>query len=427
MRQVLRGVIGNVWFFVCLIAAGSCFALAVQLLFRIPPLDEAALPHRALLGVPVLFGGLAGLYGMITAAAAGLKDIRLARHRHELKLAQRTIQELESLRIEQRGRIEELSTLRELATMVNQESDFGIIAEKVLELVNGLLEPLEITIFLIGDEKGTLQPFAHAEGSRFTVGKKVPPCTIPDFELSAFRSHSMVCRVHGDELQAIVPLKLDEKILGVLLLIFPADERPAEQQRAEFNRIHRTVLLEIGHHISLALKTKYFQTKAVRDGLTRLYSRSHFNSQLQASAEFASRNDEPFSLVLVDIDHFKQVNDRHGHATGDVVLSRVAARIQNALRKYDSAYRYGGEEIAILLPRTKLQQAAVIAERIRNTIKSRKFRGTRGQLLSVTVSAGVAEFSDGQDDADSLFDRADRNLYRAKENGRDRVVPAPSD
>ena len=427
IRRILRGMAGNVWFFVCLIAAGFCAALSVQLLFRLPPLDDAALPHRIILGIPVLFGALAGLYGMISAALSGLKDVRLARHRHDLTLAHRRIQELESLRMEQRERIEQLSMLREVATAVNQESDFAIIAEKVLELIRGLLEPLEVTIFLIGDESGTLQPFAHSEGDKITVGKQVPACTIPDFELSAFRKHSMVCRLHGDELQAIVPLKLDDKILGVLLLIFSGDDRPAEQQHAEFNRNHRRALLEIGHHISLALKTKYFQTRAVRDSLTGLYSRSHFNSQLRASADFARRNEEPFSLLLVDIDHFKKVNDRHGHATGDMVLARVAGRIQKVLRKYDSAYRYGGEEMAVLLPRTTLKQASEIGERIRKTIEQRKFRGTKGQLLHVTVSVGAGEFNYEGDDADALFERADKNLYTAKENGRNQIVPPPPD
>jgi diguanylate cyclase (GGDEF)-like protein len=420
--RTLRAVFGNIWFFVCLIAAGSCFALAAQLLFRIPPLDSPTLTNRVVFGIPALFGGLAALYGMLTTAVSGSRQATAERLRARLRNAHKRLRELEDLRLTQRGRIEELSTLREVATVINQESDFGIIAEKVLELLDGLLEPVETTIFLIEDGGDDLEPFGHYADGKFLGGNKVPDKSIPDFELSEFQSHSVVCRIHHDELYAIVPLKVEEKILGVLLLVFLTDSRPPEEQREQFNRSMRRILLEVTHHISLAVKTKYLHTKAVVDSLTRLYSRSHFNTQLRASAEFARRSGEPFSLVLLDIDHFKKVNDKHGHASGDLVLSRVAGRIQRTLRKYDTAYRYGGEEIAALLPRTRQRQAVGIAERLRQTIEEQKFRGADNQLIPVTVSLGVAQFNP-DDDVDDLFEKADKRLYRAKEQGRNRVVP----
>ncbi len=100
----------------------------------------------------------------------------------------------------------------------------------------------------------------------------------------------------------------------------------------------------------------------------------------------------------------------------------MAKRIRDALRKYDTAYRYGGEEIAILLPRTNLEQAVGIGERLRRTVEQRKFR-TEGRLIDATISVGVAQFQSG-DDPDTLFKRADRQLYRAKDEGRNRVCPA---
>ena len=125
---------------------------------------------------------------------------------------------------------------------------------------------------------------------------------------------------------------------------------------------------------------------------------------------------------MLDIDHFKKVNDTHGHAAGDEVLRRVAKRIRTSLRKYDAAYRYGGEELAVLLPRTDMDQALVTAERLRSVIEAQKVRA-EGRLISVTVSIGVAQFQ-AADDADSIFGRADRRLYRAKDQGRNQVVPA---
>jgi diguanylate cyclase (GGDEF)-like protein len=420
---VLRSLLTNVWLLVCVVAAASCLVLAIQLLLRAPPLDSGVLTVRLALGVPAAFGALAGLYGAVATVLLTFKSARLYRLRGTVEDLQRRAAELESLQLKQRARLDELSTLREVATIVNQESDFGIIAEKVLELLNGLLEPLEATIFLREEDKPRMKAFAQFTGGKVVTGRKVLTRTIPDFRLSEFESHSVVCRVHGQELHAIVPLKVDEEIRGVLLLIFPTDARPEEDQVAEFNRTRRHVLLQISHHISLAVKTKHLHTKAVVDGLTRLYSRSHFNSQLQAAVELSLRSRDTFSLILVDIDHFKKVNDTHGHATGDVILQRVAGRMQRSLRKYDLAFRYGGEELAVLLPRTRMKQATRTAERLRSIIEEQRFRGADGKLIRVTVSLGVAQF-EPTDDADSLFGRADRRLYRAKELGRNRVVPA---
>ncbi|MFO8006928.1 MAG: GGDEF domain-containing protein [Candidatus Brocadiia bacterium] len=424
-RSALRTVLGNIWFFICLVGAGSCFALAGQLLLHIPPLDAPGMARRVAFGVPALFGGLAALYGLVVSVSASLREQRETRLRRRLRASQRRLRELESVHLSQRARIDELSVLREVATVINQESDFGIIAEKVLELIDGLLEPLEITLFLAEDEEGEPEPFAHYENGKFQAGKKVPDRVIPDFDLEEFQSHSVVCRVHGQELHGLVPLKVEDKVLGVLLLVFPTDAREPEEQRADFNRNKRRVLQETCHHISLAVKTKHLHTRAVVDSLTRLYSRSHFQDQLQASVEFTGRGGETFSLVLLDIDHFKKINDTHGHATGDLVLNRLAGRLQRALRKYDTAYRYGGEELAVLLPRTGMREGVAIAERLRKTVKDQKFRGADGQLVEVTVSAGIAECH-ADDEPDSLFERADRRLYRAKRNGRNRVVPGPA-
>ncbi len=421
--SIWRLALDHIWTIICLVAAGSCLALTVQLLLQTPPLDTPILSIRVTLGVPALFGALAGIYGLV---AGGLLARRRAVERRQglqLRRLQRRVEQLDSLRRGQRARLEELSTLREVATVVNQESDFSIIAEKALELVNGLLEPLESTIFLLDEERDRLRPFGQYAEGKFRGEGKTLTRTIPEFSLSQFQSHSVVCRVHGQELHAIVPLKVEEKIPGVLFMVWPTDTRPAHEQVNEFNRTCRRVLQEIAHHLSLAAKTKYLHTKAVVDALTRLYSRSHFNSQMQAAIEYAGRNGEPFALMVADIDHFKHVNDRYGHDTGDVILRKVAKRIRDALRKYDSAYRYGGEEIAILLPRTNMAQALGIGERLRRMVEQRKFRSGEGRLIDVTISIGVSQFKPG-DNPETLFKRADQQLYRAKEEGRNRVCPA---
>jgi len=422
--SVLRVVLGNVWALVCLIAAGTCGALAVQLVLQVPAPDMTLSARaRMLLAVPALFGALAGLYGAFASVALALRSVVVRRLRSRLRAAQKQAEQMEALQARQRARLEELSTLREVATVVNQESDFTIIAEKVLELIAGLLEPAVCALFLAEGDDDRLTPFAeHAQGKALT-GRKVKTRQIAAYDPTAFERHSIVCRTRGKVLEALVPLRVEDKILGVLLLAFRLDGRRARQQAAEFNESRRPLLLEVSHHISLAVKAKHLQTRAVVDGLTGLYSRSHFDLQLQAAVELAQRTREVLSLIVVDIDHFKRVNDSYGHQTGDVVLARVASRIQKALRKYDTAYRYGGEEIVILLPRTNLRQAVIIAERLRGLVESQRVRGAEGQLVSVTVSLGVAQFQPN-DSPRSLFERADQRLYRAKREGRNRVVPA---
>jgi len=422
----LRVLFGNVWALVCFIAVGSCASLAIQLIFRTLPFgDQMGTRARIMLTIPALFGALAGLYGIFASVLLSIRYVRMRRLNSNLRSAQQRARDLESLRFQQQARLEELSMLREVATIVNQESDFTIIAEKVLELITGLLEPADCAIFLLEDGQQTPQPFARWTRGKVATDGKVRDYRIPGLDMSAFERHSIVCRVYNGQLHAIVPLRVEENILGVLFLAFASDQRPTEVQAAEFNETRRPVLQEITHHISLAVKTKHLHTKAVVDGLTQLYSRSHFNSQLPAAIELVERTGEALSMIVADIDHFKHVNDTYGHATGDVVLSRVASRIQRALRKYDTAYRYGGEEIAILLPRSRLKQAAGIAERLRRLIESQKVRGAEGKLVQVTVSLGVAQYQAG-DDATKLFQRADRRLYRAKSNGRNQVVPAPA-
>jgi diguanylate cyclase (GGDEF)-like protein len=408
---------------VCVVATAACLVLAGQLVLRLPPLASLTLNVRIALAVPAVFGALAGLYGIVATVIMTLRGNRIRRLQLRVGALRRRAHDLEAQQLSQRSRIDRLATLREVATVVNYESDYAIIAEKCLELIDGLLSPLESVIFMWDDDREQLKPYAQFADGKARSSGKLQTRKIPGFDLGDFERHSVVCRVHGQQLHGIVPLKVEDDVQGVLFLRFPTDSRPSAEQQAEFNRNLRPVLIEIAHHLSLAVKTKYLHTKAVVDSLTRLYTRSHFDKELAAAIEFSHRSGKPFSLVLIDIDHFKKVNDTYGHATGDAVLEQVAKRIQIVLRKYDTAYRYGGEELAVLLPGTAIRQAATIAERLRKKVEDRRIRGVQGELVSTTVSLGVAQFRP-DDDGDTLFRRADERLYQAKEGGRNQVVPA---
>ena len=167
-------------------------------------------------------------------------------------------------------------------------------------------------------------------------------------------------------------------------------------------------------------------SEARTDGLTGLANRKHFDQALRLAAAQALEQGIAACLLLADIDHFKQFNDVYGHALGDQVLRLVASLLRHNVKGQDLVARYGGEEFAVILPATRLADAATLADRLRELVASRRVQlKDRGQTLGrVTLSIGVAEFRPGERCADWIA-RADGALYQAKREGRNRVVAAP--
>jgi two-component system cell cycle response regulator len=160
------------------------------------------------------------------------------------------------------------------------------------------------------------------------------------------------------------------------------------------------------------------------DSLTGLHNRQAILGKLREIINHAKRYKKNFSLIMLDLDHFKKVNDRYGHLTGDDVLEKVAALIGRNIRNTDVAGRYGGEEFIIILTQTDLPSASDVAERIRKVIERAEMRDSAGNVFSITVSQGLSGWEPGED-AYSLISRADEALYKAKENGRNRVEISP--
>jgi len=155
------------------------------------------------------------------------------------------------------------------------------------------------------------------------------------------------------------------------------------------------------------------------DALTGLSNRRHLMNLLALEIERAKRAGQSFSILMLDVDHFKKYNDTHGHQAGDEVLARVGAVLRDSIRAYDCAARYGGEEFLVMLSATSLDHARESAERIRERVRAEQFEGGL-----VTISIGVAEYPSQGDTAESVIGQADAALYEAKRAGRDRVVCA---
>jgi diguanylate cyclase (GGDEF)-like protein len=178
-----------------------------------------------------------------------------------------------------------------------------------------------------------------------------------------------------------------------------------------------------------AIDNQRLATLANTDDLTKLHNHRHFYQRLEDEYKRAERYRSDLSLILLDLDHFKSVNDTHGHQRGDAVLRELANVLLRAIRETDLLARYGGEEFAVLLPETSLAGAFRQAERMRQAVKAHYFEALQGQTL--TISCGVAcmpfssdVFTEPRHQQDALIAWADQALYTAKRGGRDRSITA---
>jgi diguanylate cyclase (GGDEF)-like protein len=193
-----------------------------------------------------------------------------------------------------------------------------------------------------------------------------------------------------------------------------------EQETQE--RLAVTIAEQLALALGNARLRESLRRQSVLDPLTGLFNRRHFDAALKRELARARRKNVPVSLVLVDIDHFKRVNDDYGHAIGDAVLRTIAQQLRLGIREGDIACRYGGEEMVLLLPECTAADASKRAEAIRVALAAITPNPEGEGPESVTASFGVAAYPVHAQDAEALFWAADKALYRAKQYGRNRVV-----
>ncbi len=237
--------------------------------------------------------------------------------------------------------------------------------------------------------------------------------------LSLFKEEE---HISGGELGAfcIYPMKRDGEVIGALIAAWNS---PTDLTRHTAPSIE--VLASVAAHaLHAAWRLETVQVSARTDTLTGLCNRGFLDEQLVRVLSESSRYGDPASLILLDLDFFKAINDTHGHAVGDRVLKHVAATLLDGIRGVDLCARYGGEELAVLLPRTGLQGAVELAERLRVMVESRPLAMSTGEDIKVTASFGVASYPLQAPTPGALLSSADGALYRAKEAGRNRVRSA---
>ena len=208
---------------------------------------------------------------------------------------------------------------------------------------------------------------------------------------------------------------MDREVAGAIKFVLNVEGSPEiARKKIDYTEV---VINDIARHIALAIKTPDLHDRAIMDGLTGLYSRAHFEGQIKEYVSVARRYSKVLSLIMIDIDHFKRVNDVYGHLVGDVTLNELTSAIKANVRDCDTVYRYGGEEFAVILPETSARQAQIIAERLRKTIEATAFSAGRSSIR-VTISLGVAELDPSAQSHEDLVYRADQALFAAKNAGR---------
>lgn len=325
---------------------------------------------------------------------------------------------------ELRRRRHDLEALTTFAEKVEKAVDSKNIARLLLDSV---VETFDFTrgVVLAGPE-GQLPLLASYGLPEQTARRPGRPGTSAVVEV-AHERHTQLVRgldpeadpwlatlLPGAQDLVVVPLVAEGKPLGALVL---------EQPQGQGGRINRRVVAALERsstYAALALRNAWLleqvQRLAATDGLTKIANRRTFEATLEREVARATRSAEHVSLVMVDIDHFKQLNDTHGHQAGDEVLRNVAAALSCECRDFDTPARYGGEEFAVVLPGCGPEEALAIAERLRSAVSAAP------SVVPITASAGVATYPSHAGDADTLVRAADEALYHSKRAGRDRTT-----
>lgn len=357
---------------------------------------------------PIPWAGVG--YGILVAALASFVFRPPGELRALAGLVSERERELNTRRAVLQARIDFLSAEREISLVLNEDVEFQTILERVLAITCDTLGG-DAELWML--REGKVVPRAAR------VGGKTEFDPAPRDERGVrqcFEDGRLIFEAEEGRCRALAPLQADREIIGVVRVTIPLETNATLRQ--ERSRVLQAHLQEFSKFLGLALKTPDLYTRAVQDGLTGLWTKRHFFSQAPQMIEASRRYGEPLSLIMVDVDHFKKVNDTHGHPAGDRVLQGVAEILRRNVRG-GSAFRYGGEEMAVILPKADAARAAEVAERLRRSIESRKVGGIR-----VTASFGVAQGEPSAPDLASLVERADRALYAAKQGGRNRVVTA---
>lgn len=315
------------------------------------------------------------------------------------------------------------SIVERLTKTINLGELKGIILETLLEvlradrvlLMSRLMkrEPGEILIKIKTSEVARPERLEYDEQGEVTLPEGFPS----EIATRWLRGELREPLVTPDGQVAVVPVQVRGRSLALLLV---RREQPFEHPEA-----NPKLLTALADHIAVAFENARLYTLAITDELTQLFTVRHFHGRIEDEVSRYQRYGQKVGLLMLDLDHFKAINDRWGHPIGDQVLREVARVLRRSIRTVDSAYRYGGEEFAILLPEADRAAARVVAERVRRGVEALEVPLNGGGSIRVTASIGIGLCPQDGTSVQELVVAADAALYEAKRTGRNRVCDPP--
>jgi len=338
---------------------------------------------------------------------------------------------------ELRRKMEEYAVVHDMAKALTSTLQLDQVLKTVMEKVQELLAPDTWSLLLV-DEKTNELYFQIATGEaasklkdvRLKMGQGIAgwvaqsgvASIVPDVSqdprfsgqvdaMTKMRTHSIIC----------VPIRGKERVLGVIEIINLVGKR-------EFDQEDTTLLQAMADYSAIALENAIHVQRihelTITDDCTDLYNVRHLNFVLDTEIYRSNRYQYEFSLIFLDLDHFKEVNDTHGHLVGSKLLREMAELIRGSLRLIDYAFRYGGDEFVILLPQTGKESANVVARRLHERVNEKKFMAEEGLNLHLTASFGLATYPADATTKAEMIRLADEAMYLAKNTSRNSIAVA---
>lgn len=363
---------------------------------------------------------------------------QLVREKEEVSGASGELEEKNEKLKEKMRKIEELNDelkislnkyyeFHHISTVVGSIYDTNGLLKFINETIVEIIEADYSTIFLFEPKRGSLEVQCTnitSEDNLNKLMKNINNDLIFDiiengspFVVNVVESSDYEF-VRGRDVKSFVcmPISTTKKKYGIILI-----------ESGEFNKFHdenQKLVMLIGHQLSTSIENlelyKRMKELATTDGLTGVYNRLYFHERLSKEMKIAHEHDYPLSLVILDIDHFKKVNDTYSHLIGDKILKIVTSAVKNSIRRSDMIARYGGEEFVVLFPNMDIKRAEETCENLRKKIQESHLTN-REIDITVTASFGVANYPHNAFSEENLIKAADRALYKAKESGRNMV------
>lgn len=299
-------------------------------------------------------------------------------------------------------------TMKNIAKIIETQYELKYIIPIIGEMIDKFFEDYLLYIFLLDENT-----------EKYTISW---PLACKDPKISNILENFKGKTFTDDKKTLALPLKSEGKEVGILV---------AKSTNEKVTKKDEDYLTQVASQIATTINRANVYAEILKhatlDALTGFYNRRQLEERIKQEVSNAKRQKAPLCGIMTDIDFFKGVNDNYGHAVGDLILRTVAKIIRSQLREYDIAGRYGGEEFSILLPFTKIEEAKMVAERLRKTIEntvvdiSKVNPDSETKEISVTLSLGIYEIKSTDKDED-LLKKADKALYQAKNTGRNKVV-----